>query len=116
MPERQIAWSSSLGRIFVLFFALPVLILTCAAAALAQGQAQTLMPAPPVVSPSAETLNNWRNGMAKVSPPSVASPNGGCFTASYPDIQWQEVPCAQGVTAPLFGRRPAGLQPAAPSR
>jgi hypothetical protein len=107
MRERHIAWSSSLGRIIVLLFALPILVLTCAAAALAQGQVQVPVPAPPAASPSAETLKNWHNGMVQVPPPSVAAPNGGCFTASYPNIQWQEVPCAQGVTVPPFPPGPA---------
>jgi hypothetical protein len=80
--------------------------------ALAQGQALAPVPAPPAAVPSAETLKNWRNGMVQVPPPSVAAPNGGCFTATYPNIQWQEVPCAQGVTVPPFppvpARTPAG--------
>jgi hypothetical protein len=105
MRERHIAWSSSLGRIFVLLFALPVLVLTCAAAALAQ--VQVPVPEPPAASPSAETLNNWRNGMVQVPPPNSAAPGGGCFTSFYPNVQWQEVPCAQGVTVPPFPPGPA---------
>jgi hypothetical protein len=107
MRECHIAWSSSLGRIFVLLFALPFLILTCAGAALAQGQVQAPVPAPPAVSPSVETLGNWRNGMVQVPPPNAVVPGGGCFTASYPNVQWQEVPCAQGVTVPPFPPAPA---------
>jgi hypothetical protein len=109
MRERHIVWSSLLGRIFVVLFALPVLVLTCAAAALAQ--VQVPVPAPPAASPSAETLKNWHSGMAKVPPPATASPNGGCFTASYPNVHWQEVPCAQGLSAPPFPPVP----PRAPS-
>jgi hypothetical protein len=104
--------SRLLDRIIVFLFALPFVILAFADSALAQGQALAPVPAPPAAVPSAETLKNWRNGMVQVPPPSVAAPNGGCFTATYPNIQWQEVPCAQGVTVPPFppvpARTPAG--------
>ena len=103
--------SSLLGRIVVLFFALPLLILACAASALAQGQPAGPVPAAPAASPSADTLTSWRKGMVQVPPPSVAAPGGGCFTASYPNIQWQEVPCAQGVTVPPFPPVPARAPP-----
>jgi hypothetical protein len=104
--------SRLLDRIIVFLFALPFVILAFADSALAQGQALAPVPAPPAAVPSAETLKNWHNGMVQVPPPSVAAPNGGCFTATYPNIQWQEVPCAQGVTVPPFppvpARTPAG--------
>jgi hypothetical protein len=112
MRDRNVARSSLLDRIAVFLFALPFLILACAASASAQGQALGPVPAPPAAAPSAETLRNWHNGMVQVPPPSVAAPNGGCFTATYPNIQWQEVPCAAGVTVPPFppvpARTPAG--------
>jgi hypothetical protein len=99
MRERHIARSSSLGRILVLLFALPVLILTCAAAALAQGQVQAPVPAPPVASPSTEVLHGWHRGMT-----TVPLPRPGCFTSSYPNTGWQEVPC---VTPPNLPFPPA---------
>jgi hypothetical protein len=38
--------------------------------------------------PSAESLQAWRKSMA-----AIPRPTTGCFTASYPDTQWREVPC-----------------------
>jgi hypothetical protein len=111
MRNRNVARSSLLSRIAIFLFALPVVILTCAAAALAQGQAQRPVPAPPAASPSAETLHSWHKGMVQVPPPNVATPNGGCFTATYPNVQWQEVPCAQGVTPPPFPPVPGRSRP-----
>ncbi len=108
MRDHHMARPTLLGRIVVLSFALPVLILAYAAEALAQ----VPVPAPPAASPSTETLKNWRSGMTQVPPPSTAAPGGGCFTASYPNIQWQEVPCAQGVTPPPFPPGPARTPPA----
>ncbi len=105
------ARSSLLGRIAIFLLALPVVILACAAAALAQGQVQRLLPAPPAASPSAETLHSWHKGMVQVPPPNVTTPNGGCFTATYPNAQWQEVPCAQGVTPPPFPPVPGRSAP-----
>jgi hypothetical protein len=99
--------SGFFGRTVVSLVAQLVLVLACTASALAQGQAPGPVPAAPAASPSAETLRNWHNGMVRVPPPSVAAPNGGCFTVTYPNIQWQEVPCAQGVTTPPFPPVPA---------
>jgi hypothetical protein len=115
MRDRDLLRPILRGHFATSLFALSVLILTSAAPAVGQGQAQAPVPAPPTASPSGETLNNWRNGMSRVPPPSVAAPNGGCFTASYPNVQWQEVPCAQGVTVPPFApvppRSPTGGGP-----
>jgi hypothetical protein len=52
-------------------------------------------PEPPTAGaqpPSAENLEAWRKSMV-----ATPRPPTGCFTASYPDTQWQEVPCT---TAP----------------
>jgi hypothetical protein len=40
-------------------------------------------------TPSKQTLNSWREGMARLRPP-----NRGCFTASYPSTHWQQIPCS----------------------
>jgi hypothetical protein len=91
-----------LGRIAVFLFALPILLVAYAASARAQGFAP--VPAPPVASPSDEVLHNWRRGMTQ-----VPVPKPGCFTASYPNAGWQEVPC---VTPPAVPFPPArGPQP-----
>jgi hypothetical protein len=90
---------SLLGRIVVLFFALPLLILACAAPALAQGQAVGPVPAAPAASPSTEVLQGWSRGMTN-----VPLPRPGCFTSSYPNTGWQEVPC---VTPPNLPFPPA---------
>src|SRR4051794_700356 len=41
----------------------------------------------------------WREAMSR-----LPKPKAGCFTAEYPNIAWQEVPC---VTAPLRPYPPA---------
>jgi hypothetical protein len=48
-------------------------------------------PEPPAASaqpPSAADLEAWRKSMV-----ATPRPTTGCFTASYPDTQWREVPC-----------------------
>jgi hypothetical protein len=70
-------------------------LLAWGAQAIAQAPQNVPVPAPPSVSPSAEVLKNWRHGMVRASPPQTE-----CFTASYPDIQWQEVPCGAAPTVP----------------
>lgn len=48
-------------------------------------------PEPTAISaqpPSAESLEAWRKSMV-----ATPRPTTGCFTASYPDAQWREVPC-----------------------
>jgi hypothetical protein len=97
MRDPDTSRRSLLGRVVPFSLALQVLILTYAASALAQGPA----PAPPTAPPSAETLKNWRDGIARVPPPNVAGPNRGCFTSSYPNTQWQEVPCVAGPSVPF---------------
>ncbi len=113
MRDRDMARSSLLGHLSVFLIALSVLTLACAIPALAQGQVQgaTPPPAPPTLSPSDEILNNWRNGMAHVPPPNAAVPNGarpnapasngGCFTSTYPDTNWHQVPCVAGPKVPF---------------
>jgi hypothetical protein len=41
-------------------------------------------------APTAEELENWRRAIAK-----TPEPSDGCFTATYPDPQWSEVPCGK---------------------
>lgn len=58
-----------------------VLALPCAAFAQVAGQ-------PSVAAASAPALVRWRHTMVKTS-----VPGKGCFTTSYPDKEWHEVPC-----------------------
>jgi energy-converting hydrogenase Eha subunit F len=87
MRGREVPKPSVLGRISVFSFTLSILILTCAASAFAQGQRLAPVPAPPVASPSAEILHSWRRGMTQ-----VPLPKPGCFTSTYPNTGWREVP------------------------
>src|SRR5579884_1983748 len=87
--RRRLAGYLSMLAILGLPFAVPAL-------------AQTLptSPAPQANQPpSAETLKNWRGGMAQTPPA-----KNGCFTSTYPSTQWQEVPCT---TAPALPYPPA---------
>lgn len=83
--RRRLAGYLSMLAILGLPFAVPAL-------------AQTLptSPAPQANQPpSAETLKNWRGGMAQTPPA-----KNGCFTSTYPSTQWQEVPCTTGPALP----------------
>ena len=99
-------------RVVHLLLALPApfRFFTLVVEAAAQGPVPA--PAPPSASPSPEVLKNWRNGMRH-----VPSPNAGCFTSSYPNARWQEVPCAQGQPMhpfpPVRGGKVRGPEPSA---
>ena len=94
---------SWLRRAMVPLLALPILVSVLGDLTFAQ------TPEPPSSSPdaaaaaqhepSAQALKNWRAGMAH-----VPRPNRGCFTSTYPNAQWQQVPCT---TAPLRPYPPA---------
>jgi hypothetical protein len=55
--------------------------------------------------PSAQSLEDWRQLMAR------SLPSSGCYTTSYPSTQWQDVPCTTAPKRPHL--RPAGAPPAA---
>ena len=59
-------------------------------------------PTPTTKPPGPATLSRdaWRATMA-----GTPRPKNGCFTATYPDTNWQEVPCT---TAPLRPYQPVG--------
>jgi hypothetical protein len=104
MRDRGMARPDLLGRMIVFFFALPVLIVTCGGPSLAQEQIQVQAPAPappappapPAASPSHEVLEGWRRGMTH-----VPLPKPGCFTSSYPNTGWQDVPCVTPPNLPF---------------
>jgi hypothetical protein len=75
---------SRLSRAGLFFGVLAILSLTLAASVFAQ-------------TPSARTLKNWRDGMAHVPPPQP-----GCFTSTYPNTQWQQVPCKPAPQHPFI--------------
>jgi energy-converting hydrogenase Eha subunit F len=98
MRDRGMARPDLLGRMIVFFFALPVLIVRCGGPSLAQEQVQVQAPAPapPAASPSHEVLEGWRRGMTH-----VPLPKPGCFTSSYPNTGWQDVPCVTPPNLPF---------------
>jgi hypothetical protein len=49
--------------------------------------------------PVAPALKDWQNAMRKVRPRKI-----GCFKASYPSLEWQEIACT---AAPSYPQRPA---------
>jgi hypothetical protein len=78
-----------------------------------EGRAQTPSPGPPPAvtqPPSAKILDDWRRGMMR-----VPLPKKGCFTSSYPNTKWQEVPCTTAPARPYppgaIGQGAAGPQP-----
>lgn len=50
--------------------------------------------------PSAAQLENWRTAMAQ-----VPLPKQGCFTATYPATQWQEIACVTPPNIPMPPKR-----------
>jgi hypothetical protein len=58
-------------------------------------------PAPvPAQPPKAPSREEWRAAMSQLS-----LPKSGCFKATYPNAEWQQVPCAK---APLRPYQPSG--------
>jgi hypothetical protein len=86
-------------------FAIALLLLTFVAAATAQTSAgpsrsPTTEPSQlPKAGPTPKQQEDWRRGMAH-----APLPTKGCFTSSYPNTEWQEVPCT---TAPARPYPPA---------
>jgi hypothetical protein len=95
MRDRDASGPSLRGRLVLMLFALPIL-LASAAQAVAQGAASVPLPALPATSPSAEVLKGWSRGMTK-----MAVPRPGCFTSTYPNTRWEEVPCVVSPHVPF---------------
>jgi hypothetical protein len=87
----------------VFSLALPIQMLAFTGGAFAQ---TSLGPAAPAASPETaqapppQALKNWRDGKAHAPPPEK-----GCFTLSYPNTQWQEVPCQAPPAHPFLPAR-----------
>lgn len=78
------------------------------AASAQQPAAQTPAPSSPqgtTQPPSAQSLEDWRQLMAR------SLPKTGCHTASYPSTQWQDVPCTTAPKSPRL--RAPGAAPVA---
>jgi hypothetical protein len=82
---------STLNRVAVHLLAVAGFVSSYQSSAFAQ------TPPPPVQSiaepaavqtPSAQALKEWRRSVAQ-----VPAPGSGCYTATYPSTQWQEIPC-----------------------
>jgi uncharacterized repeat protein (TIGR03803 family) len=65
---------------------------------------------PPVMaqapSPTPESREAWHESMVR-----TPLPKQGCFKASYPDTEWQEVPCTTPPSYPLLRTRFGGIDP-----
>jgi hypothetical protein len=97
----RLTWRAAIAA---LSFALLVQMLAFADGAFAQNSVGPAAPANPQ-APSAQALKNWRGGMAHARPPGP-----GCFTSSYPNTQWQQVPCKAPPKSPFrlaLGPRPS---------
>jgi hypothetical protein len=64
------------------------------AAAQVSGASPTPSPLPATTS-SGKDVEKWRAGMKRAIPP-----REGCFTSSYPNAQWNEIPCKTAPAAP----------------
>jgi hypothetical protein len=97
MRNRDLVQLRTLGRVAVVLFALPMLVLTFAASAFAQTLTGEAAPTPPPapLQPSQQQLENWRKNMP------AQPPRPGCFTSAYPSNQWQEVPCTTAPAVPF---------------
>ena len=72
-------------------------------AAFAQTATPPANPAAPAAATDAAARNAWRKSMAE-----RPLPKNGCFTASYPNAAWQEVPCGRPSPVPNQGRNGGG--------
>jgi hypothetical protein len=71
----------------------------------ARAQATAPTPAPSAApQPSAEELAKRKAWGATIA--RTPAPKKGCFTASYPKTEWQEVPCGRPSPYPNLARRP----------
>jgi hypothetical protein len=76
-------------RLLGFVITLPIVMVIFATLAFAQPVSPSPPPTTPATAepPSSQTLD-WRKGMARARPEKP-----GCFTSTYPNTQWQEVPC-----------------------
>jgi hypothetical protein len=82
---------------------LGVLLVASLPSGLVSSRATAASPEAAATKPSPEEAAKrkaWRESMSR-----LPKPKAGCFTAEYPNVAWQEVPC---VTAPLRPYPPAG--------
>jgi hypothetical protein len=96
----NLSWRAAVA---VISFALPFQILAFAGGVFAQTSVGPAAPGAPAASaqpPSAQALKNWRDGMTHAPPPEK-----GCFTLSYPNTKWQQVPCQAGPAHPFLPAR-----------
>ena len=90
-----------------LLLAVVVAVLASTPAAFAQTSSG---PAPAAQTPLPQNLKDWSSGMRQ-----VPLPKQGCFTSSYPNTTWQEVPCTTAPARPYLpvrGPRSQGQQTA----
>ena len=110
MCNRELRLPSLLGRVAVYVFSLPFLIVAFTVLAFAQTPGDQ-PPAPPASvqpdqAPSAQVLKDWSAGMVH-----TPKPGQGCFSASYPNTEWQQVPCTTAPERPYPPARRGGSGP-----
>lgn len=90
--------SRVLSILSVLLFAFPILAQPPTSTVRAAATAPPELPGPSVARQ--KSREHWRRAMAQTLPP-----RKGCFTVSYPDTSWEEVPCLPAPVQPYS--RPA---------
>jgi len=60
--------------------------------------------APPLSSEEFKRQEEWRNAIT-----AKPQPKKGCFTAKFPSLEWQEIPCVNGPDYPMPPR--SGIVP-----
>ena len=111
MSDHGFLTLGSLKRIAVYLFSLPFLIVIFTVLAFAQtpgGQppAPASVQPQPDQAPSAQALKDWSAGMAH-----APKSGQGCFSASYPSTEWQQVPCTTAPERPYPPARRGGPGP-----
>lgn len=99
---------SARNKAAIASFALALFTPILATSTFAQGSAPSSSSPPATAAPSAQQLEDWRNGLRQTPPPQT-----GCYTSAYPSSQWQQVPCttppnipyppARGAIGPTVG-------------
>jgi hypothetical protein len=92
-----IADFTSPRKVAVLTLGVPMLVLTSIGSSFAQSPPAPASDPASVQQPSARILKNWREDMAR-----VPLPKPGCFTASHPSTEWQEIPCKTAREIPFL--------------
>jgi hypothetical protein len=96
--------SSCISKALALFLVLMPLPNSASAAKAKSQPAGATNASPPLTTEEFKRQQEWRDAIAK-----KPQPKKGCFTAKFPSLEWQEIPCVNGPKHPMLPR--SGIVP-----